>query len=261
MTQYRINTEKNGLELTFDSIPSTATRDMLKSQGWRWSHFGGFWYNRNTPENEQTARDLADGKTPTPSAAKSAPAVKKSAFTSDTVADKYAADVIGYVKLSSGQYIPFEKSKIQTRLCFGYDELMPETIDQASRNRNAACEKYEYFEKLQTQDIDSDIATITHALDIQNEMAANQAAGRIGCYSMRDFVWTAPSDYRGEKIAIWRAWNPNDETIDQALKADDLRAILDGLNALKEHKQKQARAYWKRFGGSKLHAWTYSMND
>ena len=146
-------------------------------------------------------------------------------------------------------------------MCFGYDELMPETIDQASRNRNAACEKYEYFEKLQTQDIDSDIATITHALDIQNEMAANQAAGRIGCYSMRDFVWTAPSDYRGDKIAIWRAWNPNDETIDQALKADDLRAILDGLNALKEHKQKQARAYWKRFGGSKLHAWTYSMND
>lgn len=58
-----------------------------------------------------------------------------------------------------------------------------------------------------------------------------------------------------------RAWNPNNEPADKALQIDDLRAILDGLNAQKEHKQKQARAYWKRFGGSKLHAWTYSMND
>lgn len=261
MTQYRINQEKNGLELTFDSIPSAATRDMLKSQGWRWSHFGGFWYNRNTPENEQTARDLADGKAPTPSAAKNAPAVKKSVFTSDTVADKYAADVIGYVKLSSGQYIPFEKSKIQTRLCFGYDELMPETIEQAGRNRNAACEQYDYFERLQCQEIDNDIERIERAIKAHEQAAANHAAGQCAFYSMGDLIFTARNDYRGDKIACWRAWNPNNEPADKALQIDDLRAILDGLNAQKEYKQKQARAYWKRFGGSKLHAWTYSVND
>ena len=109
MTTYAINPEKNGIEIAFSQIPSKTTRATLKAQGWRWSRFGGFWYNRNTPENEQTARDLADGKAPTP--------------------------------------------------------------------------------------------------------------------------------------------------------AQHKNAILDGLQAQKEYKQRQARTYWKRFGGSKLHAWTYSMND
>lgn len=254
MTSYKINTEKNGLEITFPEMPNKTTRETLKANGWRWSRFGGFWYNRNTPENEQMARDLSDGKAPI---MPSAPATRKSPFTSDKVIDRYIKDVIGYVKLSSGQYVPFEKSKILTHLCFGYDELIPETVDQAGRNRSAAVNKYDYFEKCQTAEIDRDIAQIERALAAQNEMAK----GGINCFSMSDFIWTAPNDWRGDKIAIWRRWNPNDETIDQALKADDLRAILDGLKAQKEYKQKQARIYWKRFGGSKLHAWTYSVND
>lgn len=261
MTTYRINQEKQGIELVFDSIPSATIRDTLKQQGWRWSRFGGFWYNRNTPENEQTARDLADGKAPAPAQPKSAPVAKKSPFTDEHPADKYAADVIGYVKLSSGDFIPFEKSKIKTHLCFGYNELCAETVEQASRNRNAACEQYDYFERLQCQEIDNDIERIERAIKAHEQAAANHAAGQCAFYSMGDLIFTARNDYRGDKIACWRAWNPNNEPADKALQIDDLRAILDGLNAQKEYKQKQARAYWKRFGGSKLHAWTYSMND
>ena len=261
MTTYAINTEKNGIEITFETIPSEITRATLKAQGWRWSRFGGFWYNRNTPENEQTARDLADGKTPTPAQYKNAPATKKSPFTDEKPADKYAADVIGYVKLSSGDFIPFEKSKIKTYLCFGYDELCAETVEQASRNRNAACEQYEYFERLQCQEIDNDIERITRAIKAREQAAADHAAGQCAFCSMRDLVFTARNEYRGDKIAIWRTWNPNNEPADKALQIDDLRAILDGLQAQKEYKQRQARTYWKRFGGSKLHAWTYSVND
>lgn len=261
MTTYAINPEKNGIEITFSQIPSETTRATLKAQGWRWSRFGGFWYNRNTPENEQTARDLADGKAPTPAQPKSAPVAKKSPFTDEHPADKYAADVIGYVKLSSGDFIPFEKSKIETRLCFGYDELCADTVEQANKNRNAVCEQYEYFEKLQCGKIDREIEQIQRAINAREQAEKDLADGHCAFYSMSDLIFTARNDWRGDKIAHWRAWNPNNEPADKALQIDDLRAILDGLNAQKEHKQKQARAYWKRFGGSKLHAWTYSMND
>lgn len=261
MTTYRINQEKQGIELVFDSIPSATIRDTLKQQGWRWSRFGGFWYNRNTPENEQTARDLADGKAPTPAQPKSAPVAKKSPFTDEHPADKYAADVIGYIKLSTGEYIPFEKSKIKTRLCFGFDELRSETIEQSNHSAHAAQNEYTFFENLQTQEIDRDIEIVTRALNVQNEIAENRATGRFGCYSARDFVYVYPNTWRGEKLAGWQAYNPDNKPIEQAINAADLRAILDGLNAQKEYKQKQARTYWKRFGGSKLHTWTYSVND
>lgn len=261
MTEYRINTEKNGIELVFLSIPSATTRDTLKQQGWRWSRFGGFWYNRNTPENEQTARDLADGKAPTPAQPKNAPAAKKSPFTDEKPADKYAADVIGYVKISNGDFIPFEKSRIKTRLCFGFDELRSETIEQSNHSAHAAENDYNFFESLQTQEIDREIATIERAIAAREQAAADHAAGQCAFYSMGDLIFTARDTWRGDKITHWRAWNPNNEPADNALELDDLRAILDGLNAQKEYKQKQARTYWKRFGGSKLHTWTYSVND
>ena len=255
MTEYRINTEKNGLELIFDSIPSAATRDTLKAQGWRWSRFGGFWYNRHTPQNEQTARDLADGKAPTPAQPKNAPAAKKSAFTTDKVADKCARGVLGYVKLSGGEYIPFERHKIQTRLCFGYDELCTDTVTQAQRNRDSATTDYSYFERLQCGQIDREIATIEQAIKTRQEIAAGEP------FSPNRLVYIVANDWRGGNVAGWQAWNPQNKPIDQAASMDDLRAILAGLKEQREHIQKASATYWKRFGGSKLHAWTYSTND
>lgn len=257
MTQYRINTEKNGLELTFDSIPSAATRDMLKSQGWRWSHFGGFWYNRNTPENEQTARDLADGKAPTPSAPKNAPAVKKSVFTTDIVTDKYARGVLGYIKLSSGQYIPLERHKIKTELCFGYNGLSMDDYNSARDSSNAASTKYDFFEQLQCREINHQIETVEHALDARNDYDNNART----CFACDDFVFITPNTWRGEKIADWTAYNRDHRPIDQAASADDLRAILDGLKAQRDHIKKASATYWKRYGGAKLHTWTYDIND
>jgi hypothetical protein len=255
MTTYAINPEKNGIEITFTQIPSETTRATLKAQGWRWSRFGGFWYNRNTPENEQTARDLADGKAPTPAQHKNAPAVKKSAFTTDTVADRCARGVLGYVKLSHGEYIPFERHKIQTRLCFGYDELCADTVTQAQRNRDSATTDYSYFERLQCQETDRDIETIEQAIKTRQEIAAGEP------FNPNRLVYIVANDWRGGNVAGWQAWNPQNKPLDQAASIDDLRAILAGLKEQREHIQKASATYWKRYGGEKLHAWTYSMND
>jgi hypothetical protein len=257
MTTYTVNPEKNGLELKFDTIPSATTRDMLKSRGWRWSRFGGFWYNRNTPENEQTARELAAGKAPTPAQPKNAPAAKKSAFTTDTPADRYARGVLGYIKLSSGQYIPLERHKIKTRLCFGYDELCADTVDRANKNANAATTDYTYFERLQCGEINRDIETIERAIKSRDEYDS----GARCCFGVNDFVYIYPNTWRGDKLAEWRQFNPEHKPIDESASAADLRAILAGLNEQREHIKKASATYWKRYGGEKLRAWTYSMND
>ena len=54
------NTEKNGVEIRFPSMPSEEVRTELKSRNWRWSRFGGCWYNRMTDSNMEFARNLAE---------------------------------------------------------------------------------------------------------------------------------------------------------------------------------------------------------
>ncbi len=54
----RINKEKNGIEIKFPEKPSQGVIDMLKANGWRWSRFGGCWYNRNTEQNRLFARNF-----------------------------------------------------------------------------------------------------------------------------------------------------------------------------------------------------------
>lgn len=53
-----LNAEKKGVEIRFPSIPSEEVRTKLKGEGWRWSRFGGCWYNRDTEENRRFANAL-----------------------------------------------------------------------------------------------------------------------------------------------------------------------------------------------------------
>lgn len=54
-----INEEKNGVEIRFPSKPSAEVIEGLKLNKWRWSRFGGCWYNRDTEENRAYANALA----------------------------------------------------------------------------------------------------------------------------------------------------------------------------------------------------------
>lgn len=48
---YTINEEKNGIEISFDSMPSKDTRDQMKANGFRWHNVKRVWYAR---KNEKT---------------------------------------------------------------------------------------------------------------------------------------------------------------------------------------------------------------
>jgi hypothetical protein len=54
----RINAIKNGIEIVFSKKPAQAVLDTLKANGWRWSKFGGLWYNKNNQDNFIFANQL-----------------------------------------------------------------------------------------------------------------------------------------------------------------------------------------------------------
>ena len=58
-----INPEFDGVEVYFPSKPSEATRDALKSAGYRWHNKKKCWYAKNTEKNLQALRAIETGLT------------------------------------------------------------------------------------------------------------------------------------------------------------------------------------------------------
>lgn len=53
-----INSELNGIEIGFDSIPTTETRESLKANGFRWHKVKKVWYAKHTEERMIFANSL-----------------------------------------------------------------------------------------------------------------------------------------------------------------------------------------------------------
>lgn len=60
MNTYRLNEEKNGIEIYFDAKPADAIRDELKAAGFRWGR--GYWWAKDTDERRALAERLTGGE-------------------------------------------------------------------------------------------------------------------------------------------------------------------------------------------------------
>lgn len=65
------NAEANRLQIKFDGIPDAATRQKLKSNGWRWSPKNGVWQRQLTNNAEYSAKQILDDLNKSLSIAKS----------------------------------------------------------------------------------------------------------------------------------------------------------------------------------------------
>lgn len=72
MCTMAINTEMNGIELSFETKPGVAIRDEMKQAGFRWHGQKKLWYARRTPDRLTLAARLSG--TPLVSIAEPAPA-------------------------------------------------------------------------------------------------------------------------------------------------------------------------------------------
>lgn len=61
MTTYSLNNQLNGVEIKFDSKPTTEILEKLHANHWRWSKYKQLWYNKQTEENIQFAKEVSEG--------------------------------------------------------------------------------------------------------------------------------------------------------------------------------------------------------
>lgn len=62
MNTYAINTEFNGIEITFDSKPEEDIRNTLKLNGFRWHKVKKLWYAKQTEERKALAIQICNGE-------------------------------------------------------------------------------------------------------------------------------------------------------------------------------------------------------
>lgn len=58
MPAFEKNLEKNGIEISFDSIPDEEVRSELKRNGFRWHRAKKLWYAKETPERLKLVEKL-----------------------------------------------------------------------------------------------------------------------------------------------------------------------------------------------------------
>lgn len=59
---YKLNAEKNGVEIKFTEKPSEEIRAKLKALGFRWSNYNGVWYAKQSEETIAFAKELAESE-------------------------------------------------------------------------------------------------------------------------------------------------------------------------------------------------------
>ena len=75
MCTLSINSQFNGIELTFEGKPADAIREAMKAAGFRWHREKKLWYAKNTAERMALAEKLSGGN----ASAETAPAVPAAA--------------------------------------------------------------------------------------------------------------------------------------------------------------------------------------
>ena len=60
MTTLVLNNELNGIEISFDNKPISATLEALKNSGFRWHRQKKLWYAKNTAERLELAQAIAN---------------------------------------------------------------------------------------------------------------------------------------------------------------------------------------------------------
>ncbi len=266
--KYRTNNARNGLELFFDEVPAPNVREQLKAAGYRWSRFGGYWYNLNTPEALAVLEQLgatpnAEGvpgtpcsnKAPHPSNEKEAPSSRCTITQTDgrcTIThtrnkeliaeagrmygdeDYFNKSVFDAFKASNGQIVCIDKKHLKKDFCFGehgydFDEVVK--IEHDSR-----C--FEYFEAENLRGIEEWIK------DLSDPNNADQ-------------LYLVTAYYTTNGLANLRICRSGDYKEMTPATPSDIAAALRIYKAQLEDMRKRCRVWWKKNGAEGLHTWTY----
>lgn len=145
--------------------------------------------------------------------------------------------------LPNGDVIAFDKPSVETRFCYSFDEVADcyghsDTIGDSNRACDSVRSNYDVF-------LDENLKWLKR--DLENlGMYRPVYLNRLNGVASPNVV-----SYSGYRNGM-NGWVASPE---------DIEVIKSGIQEQIDYLTKRCAAYWKRYGGSKLHTWTYSIND
>lgn len=271
------NEERNGIEIRFARRPAASVLDALKSNGWRWSRFGGCWYTRHSSEAEAFAAAITQGGEIAASEGVTAKAARPSWIRdmerdAKKSLDEYRAwlesdpqrvarlwkrdvaghirDLVAAVRLDNGSFVTVDKPRIETEFCCGENDRGqggdgPGTIAYASK----ACENFKTEAGFKIRN------------NVKSAYNSGRSLDRFGCegnWKRENWRIVRRDNYVSDYLEQTNSYNcEHRPDLCREVSEREWREIrrMEAWRALST--RRRVNAYWKRFGASKLRTWTY----
>ena len=276
--KFEINTEFNGIEITFDGKPDEGTRDALKSAGFRWHKVKKIWYAKNTDSRRSLAEKLTSGEQV--KAEKTAKKAGKStsinfdrealraeyakAWSSKSMIDYCTKKVLNIAELADGIIITIDKQPIETQFCFGesgYD--YNEAVASAAHARTST----DYLKKENMKRFESQIAELDkvkaenhyYLVAYKKEYIGQSDDCKLGYVRIKHASDILEDVNNGESLAdvYGKFIKSRDGAEYRILTPEEVEVVRSAYEAARSAHEKKVDAYIKRYGTSKVHAWTY----
>ena len=162
--------------------------------------------------------------------------------------DHCAGKVAYIVRLTNGDIVPIDKYSINKDFCFGYSDSRynNDDFDRANNMVSHAMKSEKYF-------IDQNMKEV-------NGIIANLDGTERTNYR----VYVANAYYgqpENSKLKHWGMFNPWDGESKTEISEADKQLIIEGYKVVRAEHEKKVRAYLKRYGTSKVNAWSYWRDE
>lgn len=161
----------------------------------------------------------------------------------------YCVKEAGYiVELSNGDIVAIEKPRIEKNFCFGYSDSRYDTEDYDRANAMAAHagSSEDYF-------LEKNLAGIDQMIALLEGKDSSRWVFKVCIpYSGQ------PESSKLKSVHQYHRWDENEYAKQfPELVGEDRQRVIDGYKAVRAEFEKRLHRYLKRYGMSKVHAWSY----
>ena len=188
------------------------------------------------------------------------------AWNSQRMIDYCVNKVAAYAELPGGELITVDKQSIETRFCFGESGYDAEDARKMAAHARTSCD---YFKEENMKEYRDMIKALEEAKTMEGRQVATLPKrghynGQTADCRLRFVEWKRLSevlddlggsaflaDLPGQTVKAGEYWEY------KILTADEINIILNAWKQAAAAHEKKVDAYLKRYGTSKVHAWTY----
>ena len=264
--QEKRNEEKNGLELYFEEIPTPEERKELKENGFKWSNFNKCWYKslRDPEAKKETTPDYNVKESNLYQLYKEE--MQKIWKNNDKMVDYELKKVNYIVPLNNGDYFIIDKPTIEKSFCFGYSDCGQGQSFEEAQEAAEAADNEKYFMEKNLHDINRTIEEFE-----TKRTPGSEYRGELKFY--KSYKYSGGEELHQKAIRTYYSYETLDENGGLAkdqkylkytfeeLTESEIEAIIAGYKEVKRQFVKRLNTYLKKYGTSKLHIWTYWLDE